>query len=222
MGSRAKRRRRGHSAGWKLCRIQTDRFGGQGRGSRSVAEIKLHERRARPRPCSSSRAVRRVGNSAEFKPIDFGGGHLLRGIRADEWVRNSGLVDGAPPAVINTSVDVDFELSVDNGVTWVAIHVPKLPSSLRVASGDLEDDGVFDTEMLALEISGGSLPAGVMVRESPSKASLGRTSLRLQPDGSYVTPYLDSRIQKAAEQGGTLVAANAVANAAGNQNLAAG
>jgi uncharacterized repeat protein (TIGR01451 family) len=41
----------------------------------------------------------------------------------------------------------------------------------------------------------------------------------LQPDGSGVTPTLDSRIQKVAEQGGTLVAAHAVADTAGNQDL---
>jgi hypothetical protein len=41
----------------------------------------------------------------------------------------------------------------------------------------------------------------------------------LQPDGSGVTPTLDSRVMKAAEQGGTLVAAHAVSNAAGNQDL---
>src|SRR5262249_22721335 len=41
----------------------------------------------------------------------------------------------------------------------------------------------------------------------------------LQPDDSGVTPTLDSRIQKVAEQGGTLVAAHAVANSAGNQDL---
>jgi uncharacterized repeat protein (TIGR01451 family) len=41
----------------------------------------------------------------------------------------------------------------------------------------------------------------------------------LQPDGSGVTPALDSRILKVAEQGGTLVAAHTVSNAAGNQDL---
>jgi hypothetical protein len=41
----------------------------------------------------------------------------------------------------------------------------------------------------------------------------------LQPDGSMVTDYLDSRIMKVAEQGGTLVAAHSVSNAAGNQDL---
>jgi uncharacterized repeat protein (TIGR01451 family) len=41
----------------------------------------------------------------------------------------------------------------------------------------------------------------------------------MQPDGSTVTPYLDSRIMKVAEQGATLVAVQAVSNAAGNQDL---
>ncbi len=41
----------------------------------------------------------------------------------------------------------------------------------------------------------------------------------LQPDGSMVTPALDSRIMKVAEQSGTLVAAQAVSNAVGNQDL---
>jgi hypothetical protein len=39
----------------------------------------------------------------------------------------------------------------------------------------------FNTEMLELNASGGSLPPGVMLRESPSKASLGRTSVRQGP-----------------------------------------
>jgi hypothetical protein len=43
--------------------------------------------------------------------------------------------------------------------------------------------------------------------------------LPLQPDGSGVTPAIDSRILKVAEQGGTLVAAQNVSNAAGNQDL---
>src|SRR5579883_1774549 len=41
----------------------------------------------------------------------------------------------------------------------------------------------------------------------------------LQPDGSMVTPALNSRIMKVAEQSGTLVAAQAVSNAVGNQDL---
>ncbi len=39
----------------------------------------------------------------------------------------------------------------------------------------------FDTEMLQLDIAGGDLPGGLMLRESPSKPSLGRTSERNDP-----------------------------------------
>jgi uncharacterized repeat protein (TIGR01451 family) len=41
----------------------------------------------------------------------------------------------------------------------------------------------------------------------------------LQPDGSVVTPELDSRIMKVAERGGTLVAAQVVSSVAGSQDL---
>lgn len=37
--------------------------------------------------------------------------------------------------------------------------------------------GTFDTEMLALNLSGGTMPPGVMIRESPTLQSLGHTTL---------------------------------------------
>src|SRR6185436_11923886 len=62
-----------------------------------------------------------------------------------------------------------------------------------------QDEGAtrfFETEMLALNIQGGGLPAAVMVRESPSKASLGRTSIRMVNDPAtgiwdYVSSFFD-------------------------------
>ena len=36
---------------------------------------------------------------------------------------------------------------------------------------------LFQTEMLQLDISGGGLPTGVMIRESPTLASTGATSI---------------------------------------------
>jgi hypothetical protein len=41
--------------------------------------------------------------------------------------------------------------------------------------------GSFQTEMLQLDISGGTMPPGVMLRESPSRRSLGMTTLRQLP-----------------------------------------
>jgi hypothetical protein len=81
--------------------------------------------------------------------------------------------------------DVHFMLSQNGGGTWTPVSA-QANVSVNVSSS--QDDGptrFFDTEMLSLNISGGNLPGGVMVRESPSKASLGRTSVRTTPDGNF-------------------------------------
>src|SRR5262249_29438915 len=51
-------------------------------------------------------------------------------------------------------------------------------------SQDSGNTRFFNTEMLSLSLSGGTLPGGVMVRESPTRASLGRTSVRQGPQPS--------------------------------------
>lgn len=48
---------------------------------------------------------------------------------------------------------------------------------------------VIDLEMLQLDLSGGEMPAGVMIRESPTLASLGKTSLTDIGGGLY---HIDS------------------------------
>ncbi|MGA2624788.1 MAG: SdrD B-like domain-containing protein [Bacteroidota bacterium] len=69
------------------------------------------------------------------------------------------------------------------------------------------DDGTtqyFDAEMLQLDISGGTLPGGVMVRESPSKASLGRTSVRASGGGGYmVSSFFDVFTELSLDGGST-------------------
>jgi hypothetical protein len=70
---------------------------------------------------------------------------------------------------------------------------PTRQSTIRTTnSGQLPtgDGYVFDTEMLSLDLSGGTLPPGVMLRESPTRASLGKTTIRESPTlGSF---YVDS------------------------------
>src|SRR2546423_817845 len=61
----------------------------------------------------------------------------------------------------------------------------------------------FDTEMLSLDLSGGSLPAGVMVRESPSKASLGRTSIRATSSDYRIDSFFDVFTEVSLDGGAT-------------------
>ena len=72
---------------------------------------------------------------------------------------------------------VDFWLSLDGGLTYNHTNAPATVSVQITAR--LGDDGVteyYDTEMTQLSISGGGLPSNVQIRESPTKASLGRTT----------------------------------------------
>lgn len=68
---------------------------------------------------------------------------------------------------------VDFEVSIDGGITFMPLSGQ---GDVRVRITNpvaVESTGVFQTEMLALDISGGSLPPGTMIRESPSLVSPG-------------------------------------------------
>jgi len=49
----------------------------------------------------------------------------------------------------------------------------------------------FDTEMLMLNLSGGNLPAGMFIRESPTRKSLGQTSIRDVTGGYMVDSFFD-------------------------------
>jgi hypothetical protein len=80
---------------------------------------------------------------------------------------------------------VEFDLSQDGGSTYRHVTAPATVTVEITCR--LGDDGVteyYDTEMTELDISGGSLPAGVQIRESPTKASLGRTTTSAVGGGS--------------------------------------
>lgn len=49
----------------------------------------------------------------------------------------------------------------------------------------------IDTELLQLDISGGDLPAGVMIRESPTRSSLGQVTLQEVSGGYMVDSFFD-------------------------------
>ena len=66
-----------------------------------------------------------------------------------------------------------------NGLTTTVVHNRYDAGGVELTTGD------FDTEMLALNLSGGTLPPGVMIRESPTRASLGHTKTTALPGGLY-------------------------------------
>jgi hypothetical protein len=83
-------------------------------------------------------------------------------------------------------------------------HVEGSPSTLGLfdVQGDVTEkqkfshtDGVskvYDTELISLDLSGGTLPAGTMIRESPTLASTGQTVIRPIGGGNYqISSFFD-------------------------------
>ncbi|MGZ5543228.1 MAG: putative Ig domain-containing protein, partial [Limisphaerales bacterium] len=103
-----------------------------------------------------------------------------------------------PPQTNQLNFQVTGHLSLDGGNTFQPFHATgrKLDVLRQVAIDDSlwstidpRTTRFFETETVSLDISGGNLPSGVMLRESPSKASLGRTSVRTQATSSGGSVY---------------------------------
>jgi hypothetical protein len=72
---------------------------------------------------------------------------------------------------------VEFDLSQDGGLTYTHAAAPATVTVTITARTNYDGYTVYyDTEMTQLYASGGGLPPGIAIRESPTKQSLGRTT----------------------------------------------
>jgi hypothetical protein len=104
-----------------------------------------------------------------------------------------------PPPGSTTShtfgAETKMLVSYDGGLTFGRALAP-ITATWQITHR-LGGDGVteyYDIEMTQLSISGGGLPAGVQIRESPTKASSGRTSERSVGGGGggyYIDSFFD-------------------------------
>ena len=88
------------------------------------------------------------------------------------------------------------------------LNVNKLdPTALGAAGLNLYpvlNTSVYSTEMTQLDISGGTLPAGMQIRESPTKASLGTTTILPAPGGGYtISSFFDVYTELSTDGGAT-------------------
>jgi hypothetical protein len=112
-------------------------------------------------------------------------------------VTQRAVTETQPPPPIGTSAtrtfnsEVDFDLSLNNGASFSRVSAPaQITVNLQAVGGS---GGVqnFDTEMLQLNISGGSLPSGVQVRAGTSQLSTGQTTFTPTSGGYMVSSFFD-------------------------------
>jgi hypothetical protein len=98
-----------------------------------------------------------------------------------------------PPVDFGFQSDIRFQVSSDGGRSWQDVSA-RTDQRVRVkqtmALGGTE---IFETEMLSLNLvgtggAGAGVPAGVRLRESPTRRSLGMTTLRQVPGLTAAEP----------------------------------
>jgi len=88
---------------------------------------------------------------------------------------------------VNSFFDVfaEFDLALLPAAP-VSTHAPApLMTSVTKLNGLPPGEPVFGTELLQMNITGGGMPVGVMIRESPTRQSLGRHSITELGGGLY-------------------------------------
>jgi hypothetical protein len=70
-------------------------------------------------------------------------------------------------------------------------------------------DRYFDTELLQLDVSGGNLPPNILIRESPTLASLGRTAIRDAGGGQFlIASFFDVFTELSLDGGASWIPSN--------------
>ena len=77
------------------------------------------------------------------------------------------------------------KLSTDGGQHYQFLRLTNVPVAISVASSGSGSNGMYETEMTGLSVSGSNgLPGGIRIRESPSRRSAGGTQIDGQSDGT--------------------------------------
>jgi hypothetical protein len=96
-----------------------------------------------------------------------------------------------PPTNHSFGSSVRAKISNDGGATYQNHQAPAQCTVRMTNAGTVGGTMIFDTEMLQLDISGGTLPPNVKIRESPTLASTGRTTMRPGAGGFYIDSFFD-------------------------------
>lgn len=109
------------------------------------------------------------------------------------------------PFSINSFFDVFTEISLDGGTTWTT-HSTVAPVSFDVYALPGGPPFVLPVEMISLDISGGTLPSGMMIRESPTQPSAGFTTYEPIGGGQFrIDSFFDVFTELSLDGGATWI-----------------
>ena len=107
------------------------------------------------------------------------------------------------PIIFTFATTLDVQYSTDGGKTF---RNATAPATTRVGvrgSGQNGPVRYLDHELLSLDVAGGNLPAGAMIRESPTLASTGKHIIRDIEGGYMIGSFFDVFLELTVDGGQT-------------------
>jgi T5SS/PEP-CTERM-associated repeat protein len=124
--------------------------------------------------------------------IAFANGVVLQDVRIHDYSSSIAFPASGATSANTFSATLDAMLSTDGGATFNPLSTG---GNISVSIQDVLDQGSgrqFASEMLAMTLSGGSLPSGFLIRESPIRASLGTATDAALVSGSHrISSFFD-------------------------------
>ncbi|HWX21576.1 MAG TPA: hypothetical protein VN578_16865 [Candidatus Binatia bacterium] len=125
-------------------------------------------------------------------------------------VTHRAFTETQPPPPLGTSSthtfnsELDFDLSLNNGTTFTRVTAPsQVTVNLQAVGTGPGGQQIYNTEMLQLNISGGTLPPGVQVRASTSQPSIGQTTITPASGGFMISSFFDIFTELSLDGGNT-------------------
>jgi hypothetical protein len=136
--------------------------------------------------------VSNAGRFVVFKPSQFSGGAPLP----------AGPISSTE-SVFGTRIDLSLE---EPGVQTIDAT---LLDSAMITVHSTPTPGLYDTEISQLDLSGGGLPAGWIIRESPTLASTGQTTVDTLPGGLFrINSFFDVFVELSTDTGQSWIPAS--------------
>ncbi|MFN0130023.1 MAG: hypothetical protein ACKV19_25440 [Verrucomicrobiales bacterium] len=150
----------------------------------------------------------------EYRPANAGEIHALFASGQFQLIDpiHFGFLDTFDPPALGQSTihsfgsTVSMMLSADGGTTFNPVENPAGVAVRVDSTHGVGDTRFFDTEMLQLDLVGGvagGLPPGVIVRESPTLASRGKTTIQEVPGGYQIDSFFDIFVELSIDNGQT-------------------
>jgi hypothetical protein len=134
-----------------------------------------------------------VSQDASTNPVwqSYAPGIILKDVQCKQfttWI--------APPALDATTThsynaQVDYLVSTDGGITFSPGRAPAMLTVRTYHSRDFDGRATYETELLQMDVSGGDLPVGMRLRESPTRVSEGGISIRAMTDNYKINSFFD-------------------------------